>query len=419
MSNTDLKESLASAMRSLGADWKKAKRRADAQDRVRRGDYERMRSRSPSRVTVREVAFYVMEQAYQAASGGGRYPANARQIYYAARPAILERADTDKVDSQYFTQTLLKEYLEIHRPAWDVVWDARGHFTEPHTEETVGLGGLDVREYVAGFTDGSFDCAPQYTPKARVPTVGPLLRYGGVLFIEKEGFDPLLKAAQIAERFDVAIASTKGLPVAAFCDLLAALRRHDRPAYVLHDFDKSGFSILATLRHGVRGSRGTGRVVDLGLRLDDIEGLQTEHVSYSQRESPARNLRMNGATEAEVAMLVQEGGWRGGWFGERVELNAMTADQFVEWLERKLEAAGVGKLVPPKETLAQAYRRATYLQRLQQHAVALRDEIAEQEVPVPADLDQRVAKALAEQSEQSWDEAVWRAARVDLEDTDE
>jgi hypothetical protein len=37
--------------------------------------------------TVREAAFAVMEDAYRQASGGGRYPANARQIMYAARPA--------------------------------------------------------------------------------------------------------------------------------------------------------------------------------------------------------------------------------------------------------------------------------------------------------------------------------------------
>src|ERR1700759_3212373 len=47
------------------------------------------------------------------------------------------------------------------------------------------------------------------------PTKGPENRYKNVLFIEKEGFDPLLKASQIAERLDVAIMSTKGMSVSA------------------------------------------------------------------------------------------------------------------------------------------------------------------------------------------------------------
>jgi hypothetical protein len=413
-----LKGALDSAMRSLGKDWKKLKRRADANDRPRRSDVDRLRG-YPPRTTVKEVAFRVMEEAYQKASGGGRYPANARQIYYAARPAILAEADTDEVDSRYFTQDLLKDYLERRRPAWDVVWDARGHITEPHTGESVGLGGIDVRDYIGRFSDGGFDEAPPFRPDPEIPTVGPLLRYGGVLFIEKEGFDPLLKAAKIAERFDLAIASTKGLPVSAFCDLLHELRSYKRRVYVVHDFDKSGFSIVATLRRGTRGSRGTGRVVDLGLRLADIEGLQTEVVHYDQRQSPASNLRYNGATRDEIALLVQEGSYIRRWSGERVELNAMTADQFVDWLERKIQGAGVSKIVPDEETLERAYRRAAYLQLLERRAMALRDEIAQREVAVPPDLAQRIADALNDVPDQSWDEAVWQAAQDDLGDSDE
>jgi hypothetical protein len=55
-------------------------------------------------------------------------------------------------------------------------------------------------------------------------------------------------------------------------------------------------------------------------------------------------------------MLVRRASW-GRWEGERVELNAMTADQFIDWLERKLDEQGIGKVVPDPETLATAYRR--------------------------------------------------------------
>ena len=40
-------------------------------------------------------------------------------------------------------------------------------------------------------------------------------RYQAVLYIEKEGFEPLLEEAKIAERFDVAILSCKGQSVVA------------------------------------------------------------------------------------------------------------------------------------------------------------------------------------------------------------
>jgi DNA topoisomerase VI subunit A len=403
---SELKNDLASAFGSIANHWKKAKRQADTQDRVSSYALNRMRYR-PQRTTIRDAAFEVMESAYMKASGNGRYPANARQIYYAARPTILKETGESEINSQYFTQTLLKDYMEQRRPSWDVVFDARGHITEPHTGEVVGLGGLAVRHYVAGFTDGNFNERPVQAPMELIPTKGADLRYGAVLFIEKEGFDPLLEAAKIAERFDVAIASTKGMPVSALCDLLLRLKQQGRKVYVVHDFDKSGFSIVATLRRGTRGSRGTGEVVDLGVCVADIEGLERESVTY--RGDPRPNLRQNGATGEEIGILVQSGG-RGMYVGERVELNAMTSDQFIEWLERKLQTHGIKKVIPNNDALAAAYRRAIFLQRLQEKEEELREEIAKQSITVPEDLVAEVSEALKDKPELAWDEAVWRIA---------
>ena len=80
-------------------------------------------------------------------------PANARQIYYRARGEIMRLAEVDEVDSKYFTQTLLVDYVNEHEECarWDVAFDARGHFVEPHTEQMVGLGTLEVRKYVVGY----------------------------------------------------------------------------------------------------------------------------------------------------------------------------------------------------------------------------------------------------------------------------
>jgi len=400
----ELRGRLESAFKSVTKDWKKAKRQAGRDDRVSPSALNRMRSRTP-RLTIRDVAFDVMESAYQKASGRGRYPANARQIYYAARPAILSQNVAASLDSKYFTQTLLKDYLEEYQPSWDVVWDDRGHIEEPHTGKVIGLGGLAVREYIAEFTGDKFDETPADKPMARIPTDGPALRYGGVLFVEKEGFNPLLKESGILERYDLALASTKGMPVTALCDLLGELRDQGRKVYVLHDFDKAGFSIAATLRHGTRGARGFGHVVDLGFRLADIGGLEREPVSYG-RTDPRRNLRYNGATDEEIATLVNHaGGW--GYSGERVELNAMMADEFVEWIERKLQAAGVTKLIPEDDVLASAYRRAQFLQALEEQAEKLRADLTEQTWTAPDDLAARVNAHLAEHPEMSWDDAVW------------
>ena len=69
-----------------------------------------------------------------------------------------------------------------------------------------------------------------------------------MLFVEKEGFGPLFKAAQLAERYDLAIMSTKGMSVSASRMLLDRLcDRGIERFFVLHDFDVSGFSIFGTL----------------------------------------------------------------------------------------------------------------------------------------------------------------------------
>jgi hypothetical protein len=100
MSNDDLASALSSAVESVASGWKKAKRNADKEDRVSRRDLQAMRTTRPHTWTIREAAFSVMEEAYLKASANRRYPANARQIYYAARPAILAKTGADKVDSR-------------------------------------------------------------------------------------------------------------------------------------------------------------------------------------------------------------------------------------------------------------------------------------------------------------------------------
>jgi len=408
---------LASVVRAKTKKWRKAKRR---EDRISSWGLGRMRTAS-YRTTIRDVAFKVMEDAYQKASGGGRYPANARQIYYAARPAILAEADADSLDSQYFTQELLKSYLEQRRPGWDVIYDARGHFTEPHRkgrdrQPPVGLGGAEVRAYVSRFTADSVKETPILRSPQMVTTVGPGLRFGGVLFIEKEGFDPILEAASIADRYDLAVASTKGMPVSAACDVLGEMQL---PVYVVRDFDKSGFSIASVLRRGTRGShKRPANVIDLGLRLADIEGLEREPVSYPQRSNPRDNLRRNGATPEEIAVLVQRDNYRGHG-GERVELNAMTSDQFIGWLESKLEEHGVAKIIPNGKVLRSAYRRALFLQKLDAAQMQFAQEIEHDGVVAPKNLLSGVKRLLAERPEMSWDEAVWRAAHDDLENAGE
>ena len=211
-------------------------------------------------------------------------PASARQIYYAARGSRLQDITGKPVNYSYFSQTLLPDYIEQHGLDWDVVYDARGTYFEPHGKRPVPIGTLQVRHYLAGVDTDDPDEIPQHRAQSRrFPTSGPRNRFGAILFIEKEGFKPLLDAARIAERFDIAIMSTKGMSVTASRQLIEELcADHDIPLLVLHDFDVSGFTIAGTLQESTRRYQFTHsfKVIDLGLRLADTDGLEPEEVFF-------------------------------------------------------------------------------------------------------------------------------------------
>ena len=387
--------------------WTKYQKQLERNARARE-NYFRSSFREES---LRSVAFDVMKEAYMKASANGSLPAAARQIMYQARPLIMARIDKP-LDDQYFTQTLLPDYLEEHRQStadWDVVFDARGRLFEPHTRREVQLGTIAVRNYLSdsqndGDEDGGLD-TPELS--AKWSTVGPQHRFSNVLFIEKEGFAPLLQRAQIAERYDLAIMSTKGVSTTAARTLIEKLG--GVCFLVLHDFDKYGFSILSTLKRNTRRYTFKSRpdVVDLGLRLTDVqsEDLPTEPMSYKRERDPRGNLRMNGATKEEIEFLVPDH-QRG--VGQRVELNAFASDHLIRWLERKLDERGVKKLVPDAAVLEEAYRRMAYVHTINSKIkqAATEAEKAAKSVKIPKALCAKVSRLLKERPGLSWDAAL-------------
>jgi hypothetical protein len=412
---------LAETTRLVTKNWTAAKRQADRQGRVNRHDLERLRLRKAPKQTIKDACYLVMTEAYLEASGNGRYPANARQVMYSARRRVLHMTGGRWVkNSSTFTQHYLPDYIDEHpsrTAGWDVVFDARGHISEPHTGRELGLGGVAVRAYVENWTKAEVSNTPaiDFEQLARVPTRGPVHRFGAVLFVEKEGFDALLRQARLANRFDLAIMSTKGMSVTAARQLVDSLSQAGLPIFILHDFDKSGLSILHTLRTDSRRYTFWSRpnMIDLGLRLTDVRdmNLESEPVEYDSKADPRIGLRKAGATEAECTFLVRDNTHPGHlvWRGERVELNAMTSEQFIAFVERKLAEHGVEKVVPDHDTLANAYRRAVRLAMAKRVLDKALDADTSAAIDVPPDIDDAVADAINGTSV-SWDEALWRIA---------
>lgn len=349
----ELKESLQKAITTVSKDWtKQQKHRRRNEKATERELIELTKANKTKPMEGKEAAYSCMEKAYLIASSNGKLPANARQIMYAARPTILKLTEGKELKTlaKSFTSKYLPSFMadfpELTKD-WNVAYDPRGNLIEPHTNVIIPLGTLKVRNYVESWSSNTSI------------TCGHKNRFNTVLFIEKEGFDHTLEAAKIRERYDIAIMSTKGQSTTAARELIERFSEDGIKILVAHDFDKSGFSIYSILQNDNERYQYKTRpnLVDIGLRLTDIEemGLQSEPVIYDS--DPRANLKQSGCTPEEIKFLARQDR-TGQWVGDRVELNAMSSEVFISWLEKTFVEHGVKKFVPETEVLEDVVSKA-------------------------------------------------------------
>jgi hypothetical protein len=368
--------------------------------------YRSSRMTKEPRTTQKEAAWQIMEDAYMAASGNNTLPALARQIFYQARPKIMAMTDDKELQYGYFSQTLLPDYIEEHGVHWNVVYDARGHFEEPHTNRRGGCGTIEVGNYLHAMKEPSI--VPAELSDASADIIGPSGGISGVLFCEKEGFNPLFKAVNLANRYDIMIVSTKGVSVTAARRLIDDVcGDNDLPLFVLHDFDVAGFMIFGTLQRDTRRYQFSNAIetIDLGLRLDDIAGLEREPAAATKTSEAnlREQLAENGASDAEIAILLNE----------RVELNAMASDDLIAMIKRKLKAHGLKKVVPDDDVLAEAYQQFHRSKELREEFEDLESEFEETEVKIPKTLSKQIRAVLEKHPDLRWDDAI----KIVLDDT--
>jgi hypothetical protein len=284
------------------------------------------RPNAGSGTSQKDIVLDNLDKVIADVSGDGEYRFNVRQLFYGLRPIVMDEAGKE-LKLANFT-AIITDYENEHGEIALMYREPRGTIIHPHRGETITLGTLMVEEYER-----------------------PAWTFNKIVYIEKEGAAEALKAVRWGERHDCAVLSSKGFSTRAARDLIDKLAEHDEPVEVfcVHDADASGTLIYQTLQEATK-ARDARKVEIVNLGLEPLEalamGLEVEGVEAGERRKP-------------VAEYVREweddpppddaGSWEEWLQTHRVELNAMTTPQFIEWLDGKMEA--YGKLIPPPDVL--------------------------------------------------------------------
>jgi hypothetical protein len=310
-----------------------------------------------ARRTQKDIITDNLASAIDKVSGSGTHRFSQRQLYYATRPNVIASLGKEP-DFNYFA-TVITDYEFEYGEIEGLYRDNRGALYHPHIGEEIPLGTLSVEQYQR----------PEWI-------------FRRVLYSEKEGLFAILKAARWPERHDCALLTSKGFASRAARDLLDFLGETDEPVefYCIHDADASGTMIYQSLQEATRARPGRRvEIVNLGLEpWEALEhGFEIEPVTESKTRRP-------------VADYVPEE-WDDWFQSNRVELNAMTSPQLIEWLDDKMAEHSSGKLIPPATVIADRYENDV--------RVAVRQEIQDR-ILAEADLDGQVDErmdALAEE----------------------
>jgi hypothetical protein len=330
------------------------------------------------------VRHHLDEVLGEAGAGGRRF--SLRHLFYAFRPRLIDFLGKEP-SYKTFSNIIAELEEERGEDLPGMYRDTRGVIYHPHLRQWVTLGTLSAEAYRR-----------------------PEWAFNKVLYCEKEGLFPILIDARFPERFDCALMTAKGFATRAARDVLDLLGESSEPLLVfcIHDADAHGTMIYQCLQEATvaRPARRV-TVVNLGLEVAEARrmGLQPEAVKRKKKgRAPVA-----GYVAAEDAEWLQH---------NRYELNAMSADQFLRWLEEKM-GPYQRKVIPPEPVMRlrlqgevrvrlgdamreRILREAGYERRLDE-AVARRQAAVESR---SGQMPEEVRSALAERPSSSWSEAV-------------
>jgi hypothetical protein len=237
-------------------------------------------------------------------------------------------------------------------------------------------------------------------------------RFNKLLWVEKEGFNQLIRDSGLLERYDMAMASSKGLPVVAARQLIDYLAGtvEGFQLYILADFDVNGHVLADSLVNDRSRYQFKHKVPVklLGVNWGQAQQLhdqgKSEPVSIKTNDlnKTVELLTGYGVENEAIDFLLGRDRWDDTFSGTpmRVELNAFTSREFLDLIESSVSGS---KLVP--KDLRDLYAEASVRKRVAEFERTVRQD----PMPTPPyGLRDTLAKMLEDDPTLSWDEALAR-----------
>jgi hypothetical protein len=272
-----------------------------------------------NRMSQKDIVLDHLDEVVADVSGDGEYRFGERQVLYRVRKIVFDETGETLTTGNF--KAIITDYEAEHGDIPGMYREPRGTLYHPHLRETITLGTLMVEEYER-----------------------PVWTYNKLVYIEKEGFSEALKEVGWGERHDCGLTSSKGFTTRAVRDLVDKLAEHDEPVtiFCVHDADAYGTMIYQTFQDETK-ARGARKIKIINLGLEPWEavdtGLEVETVEERDRHKPVADYVSQGADGEYWVEWLQT---------NRVELNAMTTPEFIEWLDEKI-APYHEKLIPSPE----------------------------------------------------------------------
>jgi len=288
-----------------------------------------------------EAVYEIIEEAKKHETSDGQYPYFEQRMLFYTVCNLLEKKGLSAFAPEYkYFPLILDECKKRGVDLNGLLLQANSILCEPRNDNIV---------YLSTEGEASYEI--------------PKWLYGQVWVFEKKGLQRVVRADRLQDKLDALTVGGQGQSTFSVRRLLHRIEQTAKewneqiPIYAVHDGDVFGTSIyLGLSRESKRMKDNRIQVVDLGLSiLEGMElGFKPEKVVLKKPKRIPKNVLEYLSQEELFALTHLKGDdlLKPIEVHYRIELNAFTPEEFLNWITKKIEAQGTKRKVrPPDDVL--------------------------------------------------------------------